>query len=112
MTAAVLSPVTAPDTVPTEVTTPIKFSQALRLGRLTHPRPLRGMFYDGADGACALGAIILGLGVLLATLPYIAAGPCPVCGWSHGAGGMTLHLNDDHHWSDDQIVTFLESIGL
>lgn len=47
--------------VPTETVTPIKPSEALRLGRLLEPRRASGNAFSDA-GACALGAIHLGWG--------------------------------------------------
>ena len=52
---------TATTTAPTETVTPIKPSEALRLGRLIAPRYVIGQFF--AEGAaCALGAMARGWG--------------------------------------------------
>jgi hypothetical protein len=48
--------------VPVEPTTPIKPSEALRLGRLVRPLETEGALWDGTDKACALGAMALGYG--------------------------------------------------
>lgn len=117
MTAETMAPAVAP-----EVTTPIKPSEALRLGRLTRPvRLTNGQFQSGMDGACALGAIHAGLGLdpwdsgdqmawikVLGQVP----GDCPMgCDVSIFLRGIA-HLNDEHLWSDAQIGAWLESLGL
>lgn len=52
----------APVQIPQEPTTPIKPSEALRLGRLLAPRQTAGVLSDGAGGACAIGAMLIGWG--------------------------------------------------
>ena len=47
---------------PQEPMTPIKPSEALRLGRLIRPTEVAGRMFLGDDAACANGAIALGLG--------------------------------------------------
>ncbi len=89
--------------VPAETTTPMKPSTALRLGRLIRPRRTLGTGWDGEDGACAVGAISAGYGfddaygALSLLVPHSA---------------MTIFHNDIDEWSDDQIVAWLESLGL
>lgn len=52
------------ETIPTvEVVTPIKLSEAYRLGRMMAPRWANHTYYDG-KAACAYGAMGLGLGYL------------------------------------------------
>jgi len=53
---------TAPVTAPIETVTPIKPSEALRLGRLVRPLRIEGRLFRGTNGACALGAIAVGFG--------------------------------------------------
>ena len=62
MTMTTAIPAAAPVTTPLEPTTPIKPSEALRLGRLV--RPLRTPYeaLHGDDGACANGAMAIGWG--------------------------------------------------
>lgn len=119
-----------------EPTSPIKPSEALRLGRLIRPVRIENEFYEGRTGACALGAIATGYGEGPLdgedTYNVMATGPktdvlehhradCPGehtgNGYAFGAKGWQVwevlhHLNDDHHWSDDQIVDWLEGLGL
>lgn len=53
---------TMPEVRPAEPTTPIKPSEAIRLGRLIRPVPCSGYAIGGANEACALGAMALGWG--------------------------------------------------
>lgn len=55
---------TIPTTVPAEPTTPIRPSEALRLGRLIRPieAEVGETLYAGRKRACALGAMALGYG--------------------------------------------------
>lgn len=53
---------TMPTTAPVETVTPIRPSEAIRLGCLIAPVQTTGSFFDGKGGACALGAMVLGLG--------------------------------------------------
>jgi hypothetical protein len=53
---------TIPQTLPLEPTTPIKPSEALRLGRLVRPERCSVTMFDAYHGACALGAMAVGLG--------------------------------------------------
>lgn len=47
---------------PVEVVTPIKPSEALRLGRLVRPLHVNAFWFDGEASACALGAMHVGWG--------------------------------------------------
>jgi hypothetical protein len=58
MTTETLAPAVAPETV-----SPIKPSEALRLGRLTRPLRSARLLFAGTDAACALGAMALGWGL-------------------------------------------------
>lgn len=126
MTAETMAPAVAP-----EVTTPIKPSEALRLGRLTRPNYTEARLWSGETGACALGAILEGIGwgggsqstgytLIQERFPILYQRdngcPDPDCHAPTLAGPLlldtTYHLNDDHHWSDAQIGAWLESLGL
>lgn len=109
-----------------EVVTPIKPSEALRLGRLTRPLPRRGRRFDfDGQSACAVGAMQIAYGadgtlysdadwasleVLGAQFPRHSK--CPVEGWPYDGYDIVWHLNDVHWYTDDQIVAYLESLGL
>lgn len=54
--------VATPQAIPVETTTPIKPSEALRLGRLTRPVHAHFAYLKGSDAACAVGAIHIGFG--------------------------------------------------
>lgn len=117
---------TAPVTTPIEVVTPIKPSEAIRLGCLT-TRQYFGSWGqlapDGTVEACALGAMSIGYGDGKADDdPWVPADgtatdrfwrttntlPCPVC----GVGFAVECLNDDHRWSRERIADWLEGLGL
>jgi hypothetical protein len=106
-----------------ETVSPLKPSEALRLGRLVRPRRIEGTMYSGEDGACAAGAITIGGFDESHGWQHIWRLDCPFAckrsgmtdgptGFGDSGLGLIPHLNDDHHWSDDQIVAYLESLGL
>lgn len=88
-----------------------------------------GALWSGADGSCAVGAGILGLGFEHGSYPYLSEETrgkpysllmglppvmCPVAGCP-GSGsvvpqsvvGQIAHLNDDHRWSRECIAYWL-----
>jgi hypothetical protein len=102
----------APTTTPIEVVSPIKPSEAIRLGCLIAPVQAFDDYGTGTKG-CVMRALHLGLGMdrgwgIAEPLP--ADSPCPVrdCPGS----GALLHLNDDHHFSREWIADWLEGQGL
>lgn len=134
MTTETAAPATAtPETrpAPVEVTTPIRPSEAIRLGILKYPVATTGDTIEG-DAACAIGAMLGGFGWdergdgsswsdsrLYAVLPKDIGG-CPAdpgCFWNtRQAGPESLHLggpwalahiNDRHHWTREAIADWL-----
>jgi hypothetical protein len=123
---------TEPVAAPIETVTPLRPSEALRLGRLTRPRRAIGDFLVGNDGACALGAIATGAGAsgvaesdiqkmlrdIYIRFPHLkdtAECPAPVHNiyLTHGPmpiANILLTLNDYHKWSDEQMCDWLDSI--
>jgi hypothetical protein len=126
-------------TAPIETVTPIKPSEAIRLGCLIAPKQLFGKTRDYSGGdrqkACAIGAMELGLGdasgngadfEAFRRLRDMTPTTCPVdptheyheygvenVGWSDDAGPTAIaHLNDDHRWSRERIADWLEGLGL
>lgn len=106
---------------PVEIVTPIKPSEAIRLGCLIAPiQLLDGEYVDEpARAACAFGAMALGMGGgwedaedrarnLHVTIPTYP--PCPVEGC--GTYVTVVHLNDYHRWSRESIADLLEGLGL
>jgi hypothetical protein len=118
---ALSSPSAPPQSAPqvSEPTTPIKPSEALRLGRLTHPVRIRGsMFSADGRGACAVGAIARGLGFesdheVGSLTEALDAGEYV---WYRGlpsdVANKVMILNDDRNWTDDQIVAWLREQDL
>jgi hypothetical protein len=106
---------TEPISAPVEVVTPIKPSEAIRLGCLLAPRQAFGRYGDGIEEACATKAMHLGYGdaIRAATgyYPALRSLGCPVCD-QDGTYNRLAHLNDDHRWSREQIADWLEGLGL
>lgn len=112
------------ETRPIEVTTPIRPSEAIRLGCLIAPvQKFGGAHYVADNGAaCVVGAGMLGMGYRLPDGPNDFEddlqgserdGKCPVddCGDSD-VSILAIHLNDDHRWSRERIADWLEGLGL
>lgn len=123
---------TMPAVVPLEPTTPIKPSEAIRLGLLLAPEPSEGHWGEGTS-ACANRALVLGLlgddgGYPRYTEADRALGDVePPCGWDcldgwYLGGGekkrspswVLIHLTDapNHRWSRERIADWLEGLGL
>lgn len=114
-----------PASVPAEPTTPIKPSEAIRLGCLTYPVQAFGSFRANHAGeGCAMDAMFAGLGepedvdLRTAVIDRLAI-PCPDGhehgseAWGVGVGrSVAAHLNDGHRWSREAIATWLEGLGL
>lgn len=106
-----------------ETTTPMKPSEAMRLGRMLYPTPCEGQLaapYDGGWAVCAKGAMYVGYGWTPGTLAAPSYSPvleaknadCPACSLLGGAADVTTHLNDAHHWPTECIADWLEGLGL
>lgn len=107
---------------PVETVTPIKPSEAIRLGCLIAPVQLVDDIYADEElhAACVYGAMALGMG-----MPWSVADahadqlsddpptgePCPVAGCQNRFD-VLLHLNDDHRWSRERIADWLAEQGL
>ena len=108
--------------VPKEEVTPIRFSEAMRLGCLVTER-LETQYVDNDDSpkaACAIGAAWIGAGMpdtpALYARQFCDANskflPCEHrIGGSHDLYGIVTHLNDVDHWPREKIADWLESIG-
>jgi hypothetical protein len=110
MTATEVAP------APIEVVTPIKPSEAIRLGCLIAPVQSFGSYIDLDGAACAIGAASLAYGEDPGVTHFKpsfwpqAGIPCPEPDCTGTAGIM--HLNDAHRWSRERIADWLEGIGL
>lgn len=110
--------------VPVEVVTPLRPSEAIRLGCLIAPVQAFGQMGFGQQ-ACALGAMVAGYSGFSA-LSYdfkfsqpatevvddLPKNVCPIPRCSDGPDDVVIHLNDDHRWSREQIADWLEGLGL
>jgi hypothetical protein len=119
--------------VPLETVTPLKPSEAMRLGCLTTEQAFSELVTEDGAKACALGAMAIGYGVARADIAGITWWPesvprttlidCPVqhgC-WSSGSntavwmsdpGSLVMHLNDGHEWPRERIADLLSEHGL
>jgi hypothetical protein len=116
---------TETQTAPVETVTPIKPSEAIRLGCLVSPIQEFDNYYGMDEDfrrdttrSCALGAMRLGYGdssayhaaedLIIDTIPNT---PCHVCG-EVDMEGWPPHLNDVHRWTRERIADYLEERGL
>jgi hypothetical protein len=116
---------------PIEVVTPIKPSEAIRLGCLTTAQG-RETYIAKRQGqwqACAYGAMAVGYGfdpsgtdgrriddfILPGEVQIegqISESSCPAPACATARYDLLIHLNDDHRWSRERIADWLESLGL
>jgi hypothetical protein len=133
--AILVKPVEAPARRPVEQRTQIKLSEALRLGAMTTKQAF-GQTITEDGGACAIGAIIIGMGGTVdrpGRVPGLLydegkrVGPltCPshrrrtslfhppnLCGERRPLISMLIHLNDGHRMRREDIGRWMESQGL
>lgn len=100
---------------PVETVTPIRPSEAIRLGCLVLPVQEFGSAGDGRQTGCVHAAAISGGNVFLSNVwtDTFGDGPLPACPEPDcRRDGHALHLNDDHRWSRERIADWLEGLGL
>jgi hypothetical protein len=125
----------APRVAPVEPRSPLRLSEALRLGSLDNPQCKRHLYDFGTGGYCALGAIYKAVGweptvdesrapqAQRAEMTRVSHtcwtttrdAPCEHATYfRHGASihVLLIHLNDDHEWTREKIADWLESEGL
>lgn len=112
MTTSVETQTPAP-AAPVETVTPMKASEAIRLGVLYRPTQAFGEAGDG-NAACVI-ATAMAVGYY--GMPDLFDDPngsphYPACPAGCERLGLPLHLNDDHRWSRERIADWLESRGL
>jgi hypothetical protein len=98
-----------------------ELAQAIRLGA-TRGHQCFGSYFDERGGSCALGAAYEGMyhlphphgSVRVKHLERLfrcledVAKKCPVgCKKRLPLGAMIVHLNDDHHWTREQVAEWL-----
>jgi hypothetical protein len=100
-----------------------ELAAAIQIGSLRRPEQAFGHYFEGSRRSCALGAAYEGL----YRLPHEAGAirpkrldrlfdclentirACPVgCKKRLGLAAIIVHLNDDHHWSREQIAEWVE----
>jgi hypothetical protein len=99
----------------------IELADAIAEGARRRPVQAFGEYFSGTGGSCALGAAYEGA----YALPHEAGAirprldrlfdclenvrrRCPVgCNKRLPLNSIILHLNDDHHWTREQIVSWL-----
>lgn len=121
-------PTTEPRTAPLEPTTPIRPSEAIRLGCLLAPVQTDGEWGYG-EHACVNRALVLGMTgddegySQYLTVDRLLVGIKPPCGWAcmdswagphRSPSWVLIHLNDSlrHRWSRERIADWLEGLGL
>jgi hypothetical protein len=128
----------APATLPIETVTPLKVSEAIRLGCLIVPNQAFGTLFwpsrDDPQAACVVGTFLLMWGddsspISSMGQAYLKAQglDCPIgCLRTWNGGGLyaafatdgsntrgtMTHLNDTHRWSRESIASWLEGQGL
>ena len=105
----------------------LKLSEAIRLGATLHPQATGVYAVGNAHGevlaTCALGAALVAIGqnpMIASELDDIPAEwippggfLCPAClygDYSNHLDNMVGHLNDDHHWTREQIADWVETV--
>ena len=96
----------------------MRLSDAIQLGAMVTSQAF-GTLFKG-DGACALGAALLAVGVppkqarcsVRKRWPWAFAVSvdCPHCGRSRLVCQVIVHLNDDHRWSREKIGAWVAGI--
>jgi hypothetical protein len=96
----------------------MRLSEAIQLGAMMTSQAFRTLFRG--DGACALGAALLAVGVapeqagrsVRERWPWAFAVSvnCPSCGRSHLICQVIVHLNDDHRWNREKIGAWVAGI--
>ncbi len=96
----------------------MKLSDAIQLGAMITSQAFRALFKD--DGACALGAALLAVGVspkearcsVRKLWPWALAvnADCPSCGLPRLVCQIIVHLNDDHRWTREKIGAWVAGI--
>ena len=99
---------------------PLKLSEAIRLGSMIRPQVIGEFFADG--GSCALGAALEAIGVGYGTYdgdaPLDTVWPetwpdtwavaaCPECCRQSDAANIIAHVNDLHGWTREQIADWV-----
>ncbi len=89
----------------------MRLSDAIQLGAMITSQAFRALFKG--DGACALGAALLAVGVTLEQArgsvrkqwpwAFAVSVNCPSCGRSRLVGQVIVHLNDHHRWAREKI---------
>jgi hypothetical protein len=98
-------------------------AEAILEGAKRRPKQSFGTYFDGKGGSCALGAAYEGIYLLPRNvgeaMPHRldrffhclenVSRRCPAgCKKHIPIGAMIIHLNDDHHWTREQIADWLE----
>lgn len=109
----------------------MKLSDAMSLGAMQGPQLFHELFNDDSGGTCAMGAALLGAGmlkrwsigidgldVIVEKFPVLSTETfCPGCGYK-SAGGyelitlwyMIVHLNNCHHWTRERIASWVATV--
>ena len=96
----------------------MRLSDAIQLGAMMTSQAFRALFKG--DGACALGAALLAVGVAPEQAgcsvrerwpwAFAVSVSCPSCGRSRPVCQVIVHLNDDHRWTRERIGAWVGGI--
>ena len=96
----------------------MRLSDAIQLGAMITSQAFRALFKG--EGACALGAALLAVGVspeearcaVRKRWPWAFAVSvdCPSCGRARLVCQVIVHLNDDHRWTREKIGAWVAGI--
>lgn len=74
---------------------------------------IKKRLFDGDGGACALGALSIGMKTYGVPKDYVmlvwASGACPVCDKDMVLEVQIVHLNDDHGWTREAIADWIDA---
>jgi hypothetical protein len=101
----------------------LELAAAILEGSRRRPKQSFGTYFDREGGSCALGAAYEGIYLLPRNVADAmpqrldrffhclenVSRRCPAgCRKQIPIGAMIIHLNDDHHWTREQIANWLE----
>lgn len=101
-----------PVTAPLETVTPIKPSEALRLGRLEYPEHIAGVYLAGNKAACAIGAIAAGWGLRIAAAERMLEDLAKNGRFASELAVIFDGAENDGRDGDAAVLAYLESRGL
>lgn len=114
----ITAPVETVETPVIEVSTPLRLSEALRLGAMGTKQTF-GRLGDLRNTACAIGAVYHGFGfngydaesMELNRIISAVTVACGGCDWNSSLSATIVHMNDAHKMPREKIADYIESLG-